>query len=113
VPFPPTPCFVHNLSFLDRYWTADNRSRPHIRFFDFSDAAERAVREARMMSMAPVRRLQFAVNDSRTQRLKEAFRRSLQDSYFSPSSDEHGIATWSDPDLAALDKLAVGSRNRE
>jgi hypothetical protein len=88
-----------------------------MRFFDFSDAVERAVREAqddvsRLCARTTIGRQRFP--DAAA---KAGFSMLAPGQLLSPSSDDHvlvvGIATWSDPDLAALDRLAVDSQNRE
>jgi hypothetical protein len=87
-----------------------------LRYFDFSDEVERAVLEARD---EPSRL------SARTETGRKVFPRAVARAGFSlmpvgelfvPGDSEHvlviGVATWSDPDLAALDRLAQNTRDR-
>lgn len=88
-----------------------------VSFFDFSAEVERAVTEAsddtsRWCARTEVGRRLFpgAVERAGFSLLQPA-------SAFSPGAREHvlvvGAASWSDPDLAALEKLAEQTRNRD
>jgi hypothetical protein len=86
-------------------------------FFDFSSEVERAVTEAedetaRLCARTDVGRRLFP---SAVQRA--GFSLLQQQEAFSPGTNEHvlvvGAASWSDPDLAALDRLARQTRNRD
>jgi hypothetical protein len=86
-------------------------------FFDFSDEVERAIWEAK----DDVSRLCARTTIGR-QRFPDAVMRAgfslLEPGRpLSPDACQHvlvvGVATWSDPDLIALEKLAVDSRGRD
>ena len=87
-----------------------------MRFFDFSGEVERAVIEAKDEAS----RL-----SARTETGRRVFPKAVARAGFSlmhvgepfiPGDSEHvlviGVATWSDPDLAALDRLAQNARDR-
>ena len=85
--------------------------------FDFSDAVQRALWDAeddvsRLCARTTIGRQQFP-NAAAT----AGFSLLKPGQIFSASTHTHilvvGVATWSDPDLAALDKLAADSRNRD
>jgi hypothetical protein len=85
-------------------------------FFDFFDEVERAIREAsgdasRLSARTTIGRMRFPGSVARA-----GFSLLRPGQPFSPSTHDHvlvvGVATWSDPDLAALEKLAVDPRGR-
>lgn len=86
-------------------------------FFDFSAEVERAVAEApddmaRWSARTDVGRRLFPSAVERA-----GFSLLQPQATFSPGVGEHvlvvGAASWSDPDLAALDRLAQHARNRD
>jgi hypothetical protein len=87
-----------------------------VRYFDFSDDVERAVWEARdeitrLSARTETGRRLFPMAAARA-----GFTLTSVGQPFVPGANEHvlviGIATWSDPDLAALDGLAQNTRER-
>jgi hypothetical protein len=88
-----------------------------VRFFDFSAELERAVKEAsddtsRWSARTEVGRRLFPGAVERA-----GFSLLQPRAAFSPGASEHvlvvGAASWSGPDLAALDRLAEQARNRD
>ena len=86
-------------------------------FFDFSDEVERAIWEAkneasRLSARTTIGRIRFPNAVARA-----GFSLLKPRQSFLPSAHQYvlviGVATWSDPDLAALEKLAKDSRNRD
>jgi len=88
-----------------------------LRFFDFSTEVERAVAQAenemaRWSARTEVGRRLFPSAVERA-----GFRLLRPREEFRPEAEEHvlviGAASWSDPDLMALDSLAQQTRNRD
>ncbi|HEV3330372.1 MAG TPA: hypothetical protein VG096_05285 [Bryobacteraceae bacterium] len=86
-------------------------------FFDFSDEVGRATREAkddvsRLSARTTIGRMRFPDSVARA-----GFSLLTPGRPFSPAAYDHvlvvGVATWSDPDLATLEKLAADSDGRD
>src|SRR5215467_7301148 len=93
------------------------RSRLRMGFFDFSDAVDHAIWDAkddvsRLSARTTVGRQEFPGAAA-----KAGFLLLAPGQGFSTGAHSHvlviGAATWSDPDLAVLDKVAADSQHRD